>query len=469
MFLRFVLQSSCVLVVLLAATAAWAVDYAFVDLGVTGDTTSYAYGINSSNVVAGRAYTPSGNPAWVWSPNFARTNLPTLGGTTGVGFAINDSGVVVGLAYNSSNSSRAFKWTPAVPNGNMGTIVNTGDAMMPGTTTSRLMAINSAGQTLGYGSVSGSARGFYWDGVSGTMTQIPAVSGGSDVGWLNSGINSSQLCVGYVSGDYSVIWHPGDANATNISTDINAAIPGALGGRAMAVNNSGEIVGYYTTTFNFEGSPYLYKDSTHIVGLPGLGANPEQTGGGGQSRAINDGGAVVGWAYLSNGTTQHAFLWTPTVPNGTTGTTVDLNSLSLLNPSVEPAGFFMYDAYGINSQGSIVGHLWNGLTGGAAVFRAFALAPTLAGDANLDQKVDINDLTRVLTNYNQTAGMAWTTGDFNGDSKVDINDLTIVLAHYNQSLGSSAGVVAVPEPGAMALLAGGLLGLMAFLWRRRLV
>jgi hypothetical protein len=83
----------------------------------------------------------------------------------------------------------------------------------------------------------------------------------------------------------------------------------------------------------------------------------------------------------------------------------------------------------------------------------------LSGDANLDNRVDINDLTRVLTNYNQT-GMTWTMGDFNGDGRVDINDLTIVLAHYNQSLGASAaGIAAVPEPGALALVLAGLAAL----------
>ena len=59
----------------------------------------------------------------------------------------------------------------------------------------------------------------------------------------------------------------------------------------------------------------------------------------------------------------------------------------------------------------------------------------LPGDANLDGKVDINDLTVVLAHYNQT-GMTWSQGDFTGDGKVDINDLTIVLANYNTSDGS---------------------------------
>ena len=56
----------------------------------------------------------------------------------------------------------------------------------------------------------------------------------------------------------------------------------------------------------------------------------------------------------------------------------------------------------------------------------------LSGDANLDGKVDINDLTIVLANYGQT-GKTWTTGDFNGDGTVDINDLTIVLTNYGKT------------------------------------
>jgi hypothetical protein len=90
----------------------------------------------------------------------------------------------------------------------------------------------------------------------------------------------------------------------------------------------------------------------------------------------------------------------------------------------------------------------------------------LDGDANLDGKVDINDLTVVLAHYNQT-GMTWTQGEFTGSGTVDINDLTIVLADYGQSAGAAAGVGAVPEPGTLALLAAGLVGLLACVWRHR--
>ena len=90
-------------------------------------------------------------------------------------------------------------------------------------------------------------------------------------------------------------------------------------------------------------------------------------------------------------------------------------------------------------------------------FQSGTVGDALPGDANLDGKVDINDLTIVLAHYNQT-GRRWTTGEFTGSGTVDINDLTIVLAHYNQTLGSSGpSLASVPEPSALLLVLAGLL------------
>ena len=100
---------------------------------------------------------------------------------------------------------------------------------------------------------------------------------------------------------------------------------------------------------------------------------------------------------------------------------------------------------------------------------AAASRPVLPGDANLDGKVDVNDLTVVLTNFGKTGGTSWGTGDFNGDGKVDVNDLTVVLSHFGQSLGASAGSpAAVPEPASLALLiCCGLAALLTVAVRRR--
>jgi hypothetical protein len=73
-------------------------------------------------------------------------------------------------------------------------------------------------------------------------------------------------------------------------------------------------------------------------------------------------------------------------------------------------------------------------------------------------------LTIVLSHFGQS-GQTWTTGDFIGDGRVDVNDLTIVLTNFGTTSG--AGIATVPEPGIFALSAAGLAGLLAYAWRKR--
>jgi autotransporter-associated beta strand protein len=110
------------------------------------------------------------------------------------------------------------------------------------------------------------------------------------------------------------------------------------------------------------------------------------------------------------------------------------------------------------------------------------------GDFNYDGTVNINDLSKVLGNYNKS-GMTWADGDFNYDGTVNINDLSKVLGNYNKSIDLSGmsistseypnldgqaiaaleavGVTVVPEPGTLALLTAGAIGLLGYAWRRR--
>jgi fibronectin-binding autotransporter adhesin len=126
---------------------------------------------------------------------------------------------------------------------------------------------------------------------------------------------------------------------------------------------------------------------------------------------------------------------------------------------------------------------WSNNTATSAV----TVKVVLYGDATMDGTVNIYDLGQVLANYNKSG--VWDTGDFNYDGTVNIYDLGTVLANYNKSLSLSelsvnpsdyagldgqgvaalqaAGINVVPEPGTLALLTAGAVGLLAYAWRRR--
>ncbi|MGA2443219.1 MAG: PEP-CTERM sorting domain-containing protein, partial [Tepidisphaeraceae bacterium] len=127
-------------------------------------------------------------------------------------------------------------------------------------------------------------------------------------------------------------------------------------------------------------------------------------------------------------------------------------------------------AYGVGYADGADG-LVSGLSSGQ-----IEVAYTLLGDANLDGLVNAADFTILAANFNQPV-TAWDQGDFNYDGLVNAADFTDLAANFNQSDSSaaSAGDVAaldafaaangislanVPEPGSIALLGLGSLGLL---------
>jgi len=102
---------------------------------------------------------------------------------------------------------------------------------------------------------------------------------------------------------------------------------------------------------------------------------------------------------------------------------------------------------------------------------------TLRGDANLDGKVDIQDLLRFRANAGTTNQAQWWQADFTYDGKVDIQDLLAFRANagappvpsdvqFSDLLADTFDYVsAVPEPAATSLFALG--GTLALLNRRR--
>ena len=113
--------------------------------------------------------------------------------------------------------------------------------------------------------------------------------------------------------------------------------------------------------------------------------------------------------------------------------------------------FFLNEVTSGGSLGPLTAYHWQ---------IAKALHP---GDANGDGRVDINDLTIVLSNYGMSNGIFWNQGDFNYDGKVDIDDLTTVLSNFGTTYGSN--LAAVPEPTAPVLVGVAVACLLA--WRRR--
>jgi len=64
------------------------------------------------------------------------------------------------------------------------------------------------------------------------------------------------------------------------------------------------------------------------------------------------------------------------------------------------------------------------------------------GDANLDGRVGIADLSALADNYGVESGTTWAMGDFNGDGKVGIADLAALADHYGEDVRPAGG-----EPG----------------------
>ena len=139
----------------------------------------------------------------------------------------------------------------------------------------------------------------------------------------------------------------------------------------------------------------------------------------------------------SGGATLHAFVDT------TSGQMENLNSLIPAN-----SGWTLEDATAINASGWIVGFGVNA----AGTTDGFLLEPGAVvqnpGDVNGDGRVDINDLTTVLSNYGKS-GQIWSEGSMDGDPAgvVDINDLTIVLSKFAHHLfGFARGSPRTSEP-----------------------
>ena len=288
-----------------------------IDLGKLGGVYSDAQGINDPGQIVGLTNMPSaGDRAYVWTPT-------TPNGTTGVmvsigvlgtgwssqGNGINNAGQVVGWSYwtndptdGHDNEQHAFLWTPAVPNGSTGAMVDLGTLGGPSSTA---MAISADGKVAGWSDTAdGAIHAFLW---------TPGGTAGP----------------------------PSNPQMQDLGT-----LPGGLQSLAYGVNSFGQVSG---SSFD-AGSPlgFLWTPG----GTAGSADNPQMQDlgslGGGVTLAtgLTETGAVTGATVLSGNAGTHAFLWIPEEPNATVGAMVDAGVLS-------GSGAV---AYSINMFGQIAGY-----------------------------------------------------------------------------------------------------------------
>jgi uncharacterized protein (DUF2141 family) len=126
-------------------------------------------------------------------------------------------------------------------------------------------------------------------------------------------------------------------------------------------------------------------------------------------------------------------------------------------PAIAPDGTLSYTpAPGAIGSASVTVRLHDsgGSEGGGedtSAVQTFTINIALVGDANLDRKVDFNDLVALAQHYNTVGGNTWATGDFNGDGNVDFNDLVRLAQHYNTALPALVATSAAPVTASVSV------------------
>ena len=252
-----------------------------------GDVSSAAYSINASGQVVGissnggSGYFPANVPpalyqAFLYSGG-TMTGLGTLGGASSEAYGINNAGQVVGVADTASGHQLAFLYSG-------GTMTNLG-SIAPNSF-SVALAINNAGQITGQSTVPSTATNHAFLYSNGTMNDLGTLGG------LNSGgnaINASGEVAGYSTLAGDLITHA-FLYSNGTTSDL-----GTLGGNSVAngLNDSGQVVGDSETPNGAE-TAFLYSGGT-MTNLNNL--IPADSGWYlVDATAINDSGQIVGWA-----------------------------------------------------------------------------------------------------------------------------------------------------------------------------
>ncbi len=301
--------------------------YAVVDLGTLGYS-SYAQGINASGQVVGYSTTTNNYTHGFLYANGSMQDIGTLGGNASYALGINIKGQVVGQADTGAHIGHAFLYE----NGSMrdiGTLLASPNGAR---------SINAIGQIAGaFANPPYGWGAFLYS--NGSIQDIGSLTGHTHDSYAY-GINDSGQVVGYYTSDYG---QGAFLFANGVLQDL-----GNWGGNnnaAYAINNSGQVVGEAQT--NTDDEAFLYSNG--FMQNLGIGLS--------DALGINNNGWIVG-------STGAAFLYL-------SGQMYDLNK-RLVNSN---SGWTLTSATAINDAGQIVGYGVNPV----GQSHAFLLNPLPAG------------------------------------------------------------------------------------------
>ncbi len=292
-------------------------------------------------------------------------------------------------------------------------------------------------------------------GTDSTLTNPKNLNVGfSGAGTLNITNGGMVSIGGGIGGDMTLGQHSSSAGTVNLS------------GGTLNLNGNDIDRGSGSAAFNFTGGTIMG------AAMIDVGSTFLQQGGTiapgvsiGQTDIIGDYDLTAGTIEIEvGGVGDTADLLTATgdIDIAFLGTTLDLPALGVMAAGT----YTVLESLG----GTITGEFENitgiGIYAGLVDVQHTTNAVTITlnwdfvpGDLNGDGFVGIDDMTIVLSNWNQNVATAdLSAGDTSGDGFIGIADLSTVLGNWNTGTPPPAEVLAmVPEPGTVGLLAVGML------------
>ncbi|MGH7028812.1 MAG: PEP-CTERM sorting domain-containing protein [Stellaceae bacterium] len=251
---------------------------------------------------------------------------------------INSSGEIAGY-FGSGAAGHPNKGYTVVPPYGQANFTNEN---FPGSVQTQVTGLNNAGITVGFWSNTnlgvGMDSNFGFTDVGGTFTNVNNPNTATTPPTFNQllGVNYSNVAVGFYT-DAGGATHGYTYNIASKTFSVNIDDPNGVGTTtAAAINNAGEVAGFYTVGTVFHG----------FIDNGGVFTTIDPTGSQGtQLFGLNDNGLAVG-VYTDAGGVQHGLLY-------------DLANNTFQNID-DPFGIGTTTINGINDKNQLVGFYVNG-------------------------------------------------------------------------------------------------------------